>query len=252
MPVALLEGRRSMADLSTISQMTAIGVSLLATVFAIIGAIRSGFLRRIRFGGFEIEVSEREQAQARALVQAVSSRGEGQSPAEAEQLAQYYAQVLAQSKIASWFSLIFASLGFLVIVVANVRYSESSASASVAQTIAGIITEAVSALFFVQSNRAQAAMSEFSEKLRRDRQNIEARKLCDAVTNELARDALRIHLSLHYAEMKAGHDIGDSIVGACIRPLPPPRVLHPGEVAGTPKLEVAKNGDPPATQATGV
>jgi len=210
------------ADILTAVQITAAVAAGLIAVFSLIGAIRSGFLRRIRLGALEIEVSDRERDQARAIVHAVAT-GEDRSPAEAEQLAQYYAQVLAQSKIASWFSLIFAALGFVVIIVANFRYSSASAGAVVAQTIAGIITEAVAALFFVQSNRAQAAMSEFSEKLRRDRQQIESRKLCDALTNDLARDALRIHLALHYADIPDSHDIGDAIIGACIRELPPPR-----------------------------
>ena len=49
----------------------------------------------------------------------------------------------------------------------------------IARFIAGGIVDAVAALFFVQSKRAQESMAEFFDKLRRDRNHLEARKLCE-------------------------------------------------------------------------
>lgn len=73
----------------------------------------------------------------------------------------YYGEVLAQSKISFWFSLIFAVIGFLVIIFAAFSGSAESASASYIQIVSGVIIDAVAALFFVQSKRSQKSMAEF-------------------------------------------------------------------------------------------
>jgi hypothetical protein len=132
-------------------------------------------------------------------------------------LAAYYAQVLAQSKVSFWFSLVFASLGFLVIVVAAFRFTPDSAGAAVAQIVAGSIMDAVAALFFVQSKAAQTSMSDFFEKLRRDRQHAESRRLREAIAEPQARDALRVQLALHYAEVPSGSDVAKGIIEATLR-----------------------------------
>jgi hypothetical protein len=179
-------------------------------LFAIVVAFRSGLLRRVRFGAFEIEAGPREKKQARALIDAVVRPQE--MPFETEQLAQYYSQVLAQSKTSFWFSLIFASLGFAVIVIASFLYSSSTSGATIAQITAGLIMDAVSALFFVQSKNAQTAMGEFFDKLRRDREQAESRKLCESLESTVARDALRIELALYYAGIKDSSAVSKSIL----------------------------------------
>lgn len=179
-------------------------------LFALIAALRSGLLRRIRIGAFEIEASPREKKQAKALIDAVIQPKD--VPFETEQLAQYYSQVLAQSKISFWFSLIFASLGFAVIVIASFLYSSSSSGATIAQITAGVIMDAVSALFFVQSKNAQTAMGEFFDKLRRDREQAESRKLCENLESSIARDAMRIELALYYAGIKDSSAVSKSIL----------------------------------------
>jgi hypothetical protein len=205
-------------DLSALKDITAwvaASVAAATAIFALSSALRSGLLRRIRLGAFEIEASPREKQEAIALIEAVAGP-RVDVPFETEQLAQYYSQVLAQSKISFWFSLIFASLGFVVIIIASFMYSTATAGATVAQIVAGVIMDAVSALFFVQSKNAQAAMGEFFDKLRRDRQQAESRKLCESVADPQAKDALRIHLALHYAETEHVDDVSKSIVQTCL------------------------------------
>lgn len=123
---------------------------------------------------------------------------------EVQQLSRYYAQVLSQSQISFWFSLIFASLGFAMIAAA---VFSANMSAMIIQSVAGIIMDAVAALFFVQSKRAQLSMAEFFDKLRRDRDALEARKICDAIENRAARDILKIRLSLHAVGIQSQVDI---------------------------------------------
>ncbi|AOK26294.1 hypothetical protein WK67_26790 [Burkholderia ubonensis] len=116
-----------------------------------------------------------------------------------EQLTNYYTQVLSQSKVAFWFSLVFASLGFVAIMVAAFFYGSTTSGSTVAQFIAGTIMEAVASLFFVQSKNAQKSMGEFFDKLRSDRLHLESRKMCDAIQNPQTQDALKLNLALHYA-----------------------------------------------------
>jgi hypothetical protein len=197
-------------------EVTAALASILVALAIIVTAMRSGLLKRVRFGAFEIEATERERAQAKALVAAVARPGTEPVPFETEQLAQYYAQVLAQSKISFWFSLLFASLGFGVIVIAGFKYTSTANGAAVAQFVAGIIMDAVAALFFVQAKNAQAAMGDFFDKLRSDRQLVESRSLCESISSPSARDALRVQLSLHYAQVASREQISGVIINACL------------------------------------
>jgi len=87
----------------------------------------------------------------------------------------------------------------------------------IARFIAGGIVDAVAALFFVQSKRAQESMAEFFDKLRRDRNHLEARKLCENLDTPEAKDALRVRLALHYAEVASADAISESIMKVCLQ-----------------------------------
>ena len=90
-------------------------------------------------------------------------------------LREYHAQGLSQSRISFWFSLVFASLGFAIIAFSIVLFTQQSgdtwsgAGKPLFALVAGTIIDAVSALFFVQSNKARQLMTEFFDKLRTDR-----------------------------------------------------------------------------------
>src|ERR1039457_6241584 len=74
-------------------------------------------------------------------------------------LREYHAQGIAQSKISFWFSLVFAALGFAVIVSGLLTLQTdkefSKQAGSFITMLAGTVIDAVSALFFVQSNKAR-------------------------------------------------------------------------------------------------
>src|SRR6266851_8747766 len=99
-------------------------VAVIGVLASLIAAMRAGIVKKLVVGPFTLEGSSDEVAQARALIATVSAARGEHVPFETEQLARYYAQVLAQSKISFWFSLFFASLGFLVIVVSALMYSQ--------------------------------------------------------------------------------------------------------------------------------
>lgn len=190
-------------------------ISGLTALLVVIAAFRSGALSRIKFGSFEVVASKQERQDAEALVRSITSASKD-LPFETEQLAKYYAQVLAQSKTSFWFSLIFASIGFMVIVYAVFAYTSSNLGTSVVQLTAGLVIDAVAALFFVQSKDAQKSMGDFFDKLRKDRQQVESRALCDSITDKKAQDALRVQLALYYAGLPDYHVLSKDIVERCL------------------------------------
>ena len=189
-------------------------IAVSSLIFAIVGAVRSGVIRRLNFklGPLEIEATPQERKAVRELIASVTETSAEKVPFETEQIALYYSQVLGQSKISFWFSLVFASLGFVVIIVAAFLYTSANSGAAIIQLIAGAIIDSVAGLFFVQSRGAQKAMMEFFEKLRLDRQQLESRKLCEEIQDPGIKDALRVNLSLHYAGIEKSHDVSKAIV----------------------------------------
>jgi Na+/melibiose symporter-like transporter len=115
---------------------------------------------------------------------------------ENEHLSNYYRQTLLQSQISFWFSLIFASLGFLLIILASVSHATNSLDKTVISIISGVVIDAISALFFVQSNNAKKAVTTFFEKLRKDKQIHDAIKICESIEDIKIKDKLKVNLSL--------------------------------------------------------
>lgn len=174
------------------------GIAVVFTVFAVIGAFRSGALTKIRMGNLEIATHNADAQRIRSTIED-SVTGKDDIPFEVEQLTNYYSQILSQSKISFWFSLVFASLGFVAIIVAAFYYTSEPSGTTVAQFVAGTIMEAVASLFFVQSKNAQKSMGDFFDKLRSDRLHLESRKICEGIVDRNSQDALKLHLVLHYA-----------------------------------------------------
>ena len=135
----------------------------------------------------------------------------------------YHGQGLSQSRVSFWFSLIFAAVGFLVIISAIIRVNSGESLSSQSQVIlpiiAGAIIDAVSALFFVQSNRARQLMTEFFDKLREDRKFDESIRLVKEVSDDRLRGRLQASLALNFANVPAG----DSTLGVILDGFPAER-----------------------------
>ncbi|WP_407067302.1 TRADD-N-associated membrane domain-containing protein [Methylobacterium sp. Leaf111] len=108
-------------------------------------------------------------------------------------------QALARANISFWFSIIFASIGFSVLLFAFVSHTSSDIAGTVVKVASGAIIDAISVRFFVQSTNAQKSMSEFFEKLRLDRLNAEAREMIAEIESVPMRDQLRSQLILKYS-----------------------------------------------------
>ena len=218
--------------LARVMPAVAVGSGAAAAIASIAGALKAGVLTRLRLGNIEIEATTPEaRAFQQAYKETISSGRDrvtisgGQSsitsndeavPFEVKQLSSYYSQTLSQSKISFWFSLVFASVGFAVIVSSAFLYKEGDGSATVFQFTSGVIVDAVAALFFVQSKNAQKSMWEFFDKLRKDRLHMESRKLCDEISSKDAQDSLRVHLALEYAGIADAKEIGAKISDTCL------------------------------------
>ena len=132
-------------------------------------------------------------------------------------LREYPAQGIAQSKISFWFSLVFAALGFGVIVSGLLALQAdkeiSKQAGSFIDMLAGTIIDSVSALFFVQSNKARQLMSEFFDKLRIDRKLEESLRLCSDIHNPDLKDRLRTLIALNFSDVKPKDELLASILG---------------------------------------
>ena len=192
-------------DLSLV--LAAVGLAASAVTVAVAGAyaIRSGVVRSLRFGPFEIQGSI-TPAQVTALESTVKDK-----PFEATALASYYNQALTRATVSFWFSLIFAAIGFAVIIFAFATHEAGDIGGTALKLTSGAVIDAVSSLFFIQSTNAQKSMGEFFEKLRLDRLNAEAREMLGEIENAERRDQLRSQLVLKYSAI-------DRLVASDINP----------------------------------
>jgi hypothetical protein len=79
--------------------------------------------------------------------------------------------------------------------------------------VAGTIIDAVSALFFVQSNKARLLMTEFFDKLRTDRKFEESLQMCERVPDPDAQSRLKVLLALNFAEVSPPESIIKEVLG---------------------------------------
>jgi hypothetical protein len=112
----------------------------------------------------------------------------------------YHQQGLAQSRISFWFSLIFASLGFLLIAVSVIPSKDPVHQQTWIGIVSGTIIDAVSALFFVQSNRAREQMAAFFDKLRADQKLLDALRLCNEIADSELKSRLQTVLALSLSD----------------------------------------------------
>jgi len=112
----------------------------------------------------------------------------------------YHEQSLGQSRITMWFSLIFAAIGFLVIVGG---FLNGSLSERLVKIGSGVIIDAVASLFFVQSNKARELMVAFFDKLRTDRKLDESLQLVQQIPDAALRARIMAALALNFADVKA-------------------------------------------------
>jgi len=189
--------------IKTLSSSTALLLSVLAIVVTLSVYFRKG---KMKFGSFELDFSK-DQIVAGGDVHIYVPKKEDipQEPAHKQYalMQQYHAQGLAQAKISFWFSLIFASIGFTVIVVSLLTMDSRTALIDQGRTLVGLVSgtiiDAVSTLFFIQSNKARHLMTEFFDKLRIDRKFDESLQLSDKIPDTAVQSRLKVLMALNFA-----------------------------------------------------
>jgi len=201
-------------------------IAIVSVIVAILTYLRRG---KVRVGKVWLDFSSSE---ARALRQSdsyIEPTGSPGGPGDKQfvLLSEYHAQGLAQSRISFWFSLVFAGLGFAVIATALLTMKPEVSLTQQARPfisiVSGVITEAVSALFFVQSNKARSLMIEFFDKLRADRKLEEALRLASDLPDAMLQSRLRVLLALKFVDRKSTDEFLSSILGVT-GPTAPPKV----------------------------
>lgn len=131
-------------------------------------------------------------------------------------LGEYHAQTLAQSQLAFRMSLIFASLGFLIIAttIAVAVLGEDASGGNILALVGGAVIEAVAALFFSLSNQTSAKMADFFDSARVDRSLEEALSLADKVPDQSVQSRLKTVLTLRLAGAEASDDVVRTIIAA--------------------------------------
>jgi hypothetical protein len=149
------------------------------------------------------------RAEAASATQAAAERSERIVADE------YHAQGLAQSKIAFLFSIVFAALGFLLIAASVIAVlAGAQVGTGVISLISGSVVEAVSALFFVQANRARNLMVQFFDRLRVDRSLDESLNLAQSITDPLIRSRLQTLLAVRLAQATATDEVLRTVMAA--------------------------------------
>lgn len=134
-------------------------------------------------------------------------------------LSQYHSQSLSQSNISFWFSLIFAAIGFLVIisgifiVLADNGSSQSTIKAIIS-IISGTVIDSVSALFFVQSNKSRASMEGFFDRLRTDKKLQDSLTLLKTINDNSTRDNLTAYLAVNLAGITIARETFQEIISS--------------------------------------
>ncbi|MBK3733090.1 hypothetical protein GAY29_08190 [Azospirillum brasilense] len=135
---------------------------------------------------------------------------------QAKLVEEYHAQGISQSKISFAFSLVFAAVGFILIASAVIifLFQNNGHEASLADAakpafalVSGTIIDAVSALFFVQSNKSRQLMTEFFDKLRIDRKLDESLKLASEIEDWEVKARLKSLLSLNFASIEGSEAV---------------------------------------------
>ena len=194
--------------INTLSSLAALLLSIFGLIVVILTYLRRG---RIKLGQFQLDFPH-EQLHAGGDIYINHAQPKEEIPQEPAHrqyslMQQYHSQGLVQAKISFWFSLVFASLGFLVIVVSLLTMEKDVALTAQAKTfvglVAGTIIDAVSALFFAQSNKARHLMTEFFDKLRIDRKFEESLQMCEKISDPLIQSRLKVLMALNFAEVSS-------------------------------------------------
>jgi hypothetical protein len=173
-----------------------------------------------RFVPSLVEVERIQEREADAVDAVLARLRTAHAPREDKQLAlfiRYHEETRNYARLISTVSLLFAGIGFCVIVIAFATAQPATAltdqGRALLMAFAGVVIEAVSSLFFVQSNRARKAVAEFLDRLREDRKLDRALDLAATVPHEALRSRLQTMIALSFINRPVSDELLISLFG---------------------------------------
>jgi hypothetical protein len=210
--------------IEVVTKLAPLIFGVLVMVIALLAYFRKG---KLKVGNFILDLSPtRIDAEIERYRRKTLSTSQS-DPADKQflLLREYHAQGLAQSRISFWFSLVFASLGFAVIIAAVMTMDRTAAIMEQGRTwvtvAAGTIIDAVAALFFVQSNKARELMVEFFDRPRNDRKLEESLKIASTLPDPTLSSRLGVILALNLADAKPSDDLVSKLFNVPLIPRTP-------------------------------
>ena len=114
-----------------------------------------------------------------------------------ELIKNHHQQALLQANVQFWFSIIAAFIGFVSIMIVIFFPSNTAWYEDLINAIPGIISEAVSVLFFAQSKETRQQSSDFLNRLRQDRQYEKSIAIANEIKDEQLKAKLKAEIALH-------------------------------------------------------
>lgn len=197
---------------------------ILPSITIVVGVISAfTFLSRGSLKAGKLSFDFERSARNRVAANITEDIAKGDTPQTAL-MREYHTQGLSQSRISFWFSLIFASLGFAIIALAVGIFMEhesnpnagwlDTAGKPIFTLISGTIIDAVSALFFVQSNKARQLMTDFFDKLRIDRKLDEALQLMAQIPDQVIQSRVKAIVALTFSEVIMNESVLTAMLSA--------------------------------------
>ena len=177
-------------------------IAILAVIFALILLIKTGMIKRTKLFGFTPGINAESIRNIAEIIDSIKKGETKEIPFEIEQFAKYYTQILYQMEVSFWFSMIFSLIGLSVLILTLFSSPDITLRTTVISFGSTAIIGVISILFFTRSTAAQREMEKFLDRLRKDRQQAEARKLADTINNSLLKDITKVQLALAYIEAK--------------------------------------------------
>lgn len=153
----------------------------------------------------------------------ISEKFQDATPEEKQYLLleEYHNQTLTQSNISLWFSLISASFGFIIIALAIFSIEGEAGiqnqMAAFVQLVSGTIINAVSTLFFVQTNKSRRLMSAFFDKLRSDRKINESLILVEQIPDNFIQSRTKAMIALSFVGIQLDEKILEFALGDSLK-----------------------------------
>ena len=178
-------------------------LTLIATIVAGVHAFRLQKTTRVKYSS-DVEAIA---SAVKAVAPKPDERREEEREIVRRLVNEYHAQALSQAKVQFWFSVIAASSGFAIIIVAILMalMQQTTAIQTTLQVVPGIAIEAVAALFFKQAAETRERATALYDRLRTDRERSYALALVETIDNGNVKDAIKAELALHMAGLSQTH-----------------------------------------------